>query len=98
MKRKLIPAVCVLLVVLCIVYCTMTPLGALRLRILLSGYPMAALKPDLLPETNRMYLEPDQIGYSLGNPPFEWDTQAQLVNWVVTKRGLFYSARYYGWG
>ncbi len=98
MKRKLIPAVCVLLVVLCIAYCAMTPLGALRLRILLSGYPMAALKPELLPVPHRMYLEQGQIGYSLGNPPFEEDTQAQLVNWVVTKHGLFYSARYYGWG
>ena len=49
-------------------------------------------------ELNYMTLDENQIDYSLDKALFEEPTQSELINWVLTKHGIFYSADYYGWG
>ncbi len=97
MKRKLKWIFATLLTAV-VMYVTMTPMGALRLAVLHHGYPLKALVLELRDTPHKMGLEENQIGYSLIDPPFEKDTQAKLVNWVVTKQGPFYVGDYYGWG
>ena len=92
-KLKLIP----LIVVLALAgYCTMTPTGALRFRIAVSGYPVKAVTSVIQNETYA-FAKSGQTGYSLYDPPVEKATGSELVNWVVTKHGVFYTARYFGW-
>lgn len=79
-------------------YLFMTPAGALRLKIALKGYPIKAVTSILAGKPEHMLMDDNQIIYSLDNPPFEKDTQSELINWVVTKHGIFYTADYYGWG
>ncbi|MFI3284397.1 MAG: hypothetical protein R3Y57_04875 [Erysipelotrichaceae bacterium] len=86
------------LVVISTIYFTMTPIGALRFEILTLGHPISAFTFEVMDESNYMTLNENQLGYSLDNAPFEEPTQSELINWVVTKHGLFYSANYYGWG
>ncbi len=83
---------------LLVFYFTMTPKGSLRFKLFLSGYPVAALTMQTKDEPNKMQLTSNQIGFSLTNAPYEEDTQAELINWVVTKHSIFYTAQYYGWG
>ncbi len=86
------------LLILLLLYCTLTPFGSLRFALVVRGYFGAALTLETLDIPNRMMLTENQIPYSLENPPVETDTQAELVNWVVTRHGIFYIADYYGWG
>ena len=96
-KKKWIAAL-VLLLVVCLIYLTMTPVGALRRTMLQKGYITQAFHLEFLEEPYPMQLEENEIGYSLANPPMEVPTQSDLINWVVVKNGLFYEAFYYGWG
>ncbi len=98
MKKKLKWIVPSILVAIPIIYFTMTPIGALRFEILTLGHPISAFTFDIMDEPYHMAINENQIGYSLENPPFEEPTQSELINWIVTKCGLFYSADYYGWG
>lgn len=95
-KAKLMVAI-IILMIICI-YLFMTPVGALRLKIALTGHPIKAITFTIADKPNHMFIDDNQIGYSLENPPFEKDTQSELINWVVTKHGIFYTADYYGWG
>ena len=49
-------------------------------------------------EPYHMTITGNQKRYYLDNPPFEEPTQSELINWTVTKHGVFYTADYYGWG
>ena len=98
MKKKLKWIIPSLSLVIAIIYFAMTPIGALRFKIVAMGYPLSAFTFEIMDEPYHMTLDENQIGYSLENPPFEEPTQAELINWVVTKHGLFYIAEYYGWG
>ncbi len=98
MKKKLKWIIPSLLLAIAIIYFTMTPIGALRFKIVTMGYPLSAFTFEIMDEANHMTLNENQVGYSLDNAPFEEPTQSELINWIVTKHGLFYSADYYGWG
>ncbi len=98
LRNALCAALPILLILALACYFTLTPIGALRLGIMAAGYPVAAWRFTVLEQPYHMALEENQLGYSLENPPYEADTNSDLVNWVVTKHGPFYTARYYGWG
>lgn len=76
----------------------LTPTGALRLKIALSGHPVKAITVKPMQQDYPQDLAENQIGYALKNPPFEADTRSELVNWVVTQNGIYYTAAYYGYG
>ena len=83
-------------------YLTMTPVGALRLCIALSGHPVSAVTAEIGPESYD-FSQGSQIGFSLtgsepGSVPYEKATDSYLRNWVVTPHGIFYTADYFGWG
>lgn len=92
---KWITTICLLLI---IGYFTMTKMGALRLAVITSGHPLSAFSFEIMDEPYHIDTDENQTGYSLDNPPFEKATQSKLVNWIVTKHGIFYTANYYGWG
>lgn len=77
-------------------YCTMTPTGALRFRIAVSGYPVKAVTTVIGAETYA-FAGTGQTGYSLYDPPVDKTTGSEMVNWVVNKHGPFYTAEYHGW-
>lgn len=77
-------------------YCTMTPTGALRFRIAVSGYPLKAVTTVIGTETYPIS-GTSQTGYSLYDPPVDKSTGAEMVNWVVMKHSVFYTAKYNGW-
>ncbi|MFI3225880.1 MAG: hypothetical protein R3Y09_00610 [Clostridia bacterium] len=98
MKKKLKWIIPSSIILLFAIYFTMTPIGALRLSVIAHGYPACAFDLAIMDEPYHMVLDDNQTGYSLHNPPFEEATQAELINWYVTKHGIFYTADYYGWG
>lgn len=81
-----------------IVYFTMTPVGALRFKILTLGYTISAFTFEIMDDAYPMEVKKNQIAYSLENEPFEEISQGELTNWIVTKHGIFYIANFYGWG
>ncbi len=97
-KKKFVILATAVLMAVAAIYITMTPEGALRFKLLTSGYPIKAVTMRLREKAYPMSLDFNQKGYTLENPPTEKDTQAELYNWVVTKHGIFYTAKYYGWG
>ena len=94
-KSVIIAAICALMMT---GYFTMTKIGALRLAIITSGYPLSAFTFELMDESYTFYTAENQTANSLENPPVHKPTRSELVNWVVTKHGIFYTAHYYGWG
>lgn len=95
LKRKRIIRAGIILVI--IAYFLMTPIGALRGALIMSGHPISAFSFELEEHADAIYTKDNQIGYSLKNPPIENATQSELVNWIVTRYGIFYIGRYYGW-
>lgn len=86
------------LILLGISYFILTPIGSLRMALLMNGHPITACTLELEENTYGISAKENQIGYSLKNPPVEAETDAELVNWIVTRYGVFYLAKYYGWG
>lgn len=76
----------------------LTPTGALRLGVALSGHPIKAFAIRAQTQQYPQSLTSNQIGYKIKNPPFEPVTGSELKNWVVTKNGMYYTASYYGNG
>lgn len=98
-KVNLKSVVIVLICLMCLsYYFFMTPIGALRFKIITSGYPISAFTFEISHQTNYMDITDTQIGFTLKKAPFEKKSQSELINWVVTKKGYFYFAQYYGWG
>lgn len=79
-------------------YFFMTPTGAVRLAVALSGHPVKAITAAVADKSYDFYVQENQIGYSLQNPPYEKATDSELINWIATRHGIFYTAEYYGWG
>lgn len=98
MKKILTWVIPLLLVLVILIYLTMTPIGALRVAVLIHGHPIKAMTLQISNDPYRMHLEENQFGFTLEDPPYERDTDAYLYNWVVTRYGPFYIASYYGWG
>lgn len=81
-----------------------TPIGSLRVALLLHGYPASAVFLSVQEASS------SDVGLSeLDNPanttlyriiqpiPHESATGSDLINWIVTRHGIFYTADYYGW-
>lgn len=98
MKNKLKWIGSTVLGILLCAYLFMTPTGALRLGVALSGHPIKAVTSVITDKSYDFYTEDNQIGYSFENPPYEKETGSELINWIVTKHGIFYIAEYFGWG
>ena len=88
---------CAGIIMVIIGYFLMTPIGALRGALIMSGHPVSAFTLELEPHADAIYTEKNQIVYSLQNPPVEQATDSELVNWIVTRYGIFYIGQYYGW-
>lgn len=107
MKRKLKRIIPLVVFIGLFAYFVMTPIGALRLGIALTGYPVKAVTSVITfnsphPKDNQcgysLGQEANQIGYTLKNPPYEKISDSALTNWLVTRHSIFYFAKYAGWG
>ena len=98
MKKRLKWMIPCSILLVALVYFTMTPIGALRFRIITLGHPLSAFTFSVMNEPNPISIDENQTAYSLDNPPFEKSTQSELINWTITKHGVFYTADFYGWG
>lgn len=87
---------CAGIIMVIIGYFLMTPIGALRGALIMSGHPVSAFTMELESHADTIYTEENQIGYSLQNPPVERMTEGELANWIVTRYGIFYIGQYYG--
>jgi len=96
-KQIVIAAFAVLAIVIG-AYLFMTPTGAVKLAVALSGHPLKAITSTVTDKSYDFPAQKNQIGYSLQNPPYEKATNSELINWIATKHGIFYTAEYYGWG
>jgi len=97
-KNKIKFFVSLFLMVGLLIYIFMTPKGALRLGIAMSGHPVKAVTSTITNKPYDFYSKKNQIGYSLKNPPYNKDTDSKLINWNVTRYGIFYVAEYFGEG
>lgn len=99
-KKQLLWIVPVIALVAFVGYFLMKPIGALRLNIISMGHPISAFTFTVMDAPLYEFGAggENKFCYSLENPPFEKETQSELVNWVVTKYGVFYLADYYGCG
>jgi hypothetical protein len=97
MKRRIVAASILTILIIVSGYFIMSEIGALRLALLLNGHPVSALTLAVKEQPSEMELSDNQTGFSLENPPVDKETSSKLVNWVVTRHGFFYTAEYYGW-
>lgn len=79
-----------------------TPHSALRTHVFFMGYPTAAITSGIIEDEyhNRIdkqtFEELNAKAYTLTKPPIEKMTAGQLQNFLVTKTGFLYFAKYYG--
>lgn len=86
------------------VYLFMTPMGALRLAVLRSGYPISAVtlmtREATVHDVGLAVLDHPSntaIYTIIYHAPHEWATDADLENWMTIRYGIFYTAEYYGY-
>ena len=98
---KRIVAACLLLLVC---YVVLTPIGALRATLLWSGFPAEALHLQVKVATaadvglSKLDNPSNTTIYRIvSNVPHAEFTDTDLYNWIVSKHGIFYTAKYYGW-
>lgn len=96
-KQMVIAAFAIFAIAIGAYFC-MTPTGAVKLAVALSGHPIKAITSTVTDKSYDFPTQENQIGYSLQNPPYEKDTNSELINWIATKHWIFYTAEYYGWG
>ena len=78
-----------------ILYSHATPEMAIRSRVLLMGYPAAAMEADIVAYEYESGIEDeDEQGYRITNPPIERATGGELDTYVVSKKLWFYFARF----
>ena len=99
-KRNLAAAGAVLL----FGYGFMTPIGALRATALAAGYPVEAVTMKIRPATARDVgvreldnPEGSAVYNVCENAPRSRATDTVMENWIVYRRGPFYTAEYYGY-
>lgn len=67
-----------------------TPEMAIRSRVFFMGHPISAIKADIVE-----YEYSDGVqGFKITNPPVERATQGELDTYIVSKKWLFYFARF----
>ena len=93
-----------------ILFALFSPLGALRLAVLLHGYPIdavllsASISQKGTSVNAGFYTEPSDLLHNAHvytiteHIPLEHATGIRLQNWIVFKYGIFYYAQYYGYG
>lgn len=90
-----------LLLIMCLLlFLFFTPERALRTYIFVTGYPMVAMKTDLMevsPElATAAMLKPNEILYELSTPPIEKATEGELRYYAVEKVGFLYVPYFFG--
>ena len=74
-----------------------TPEMAIRSYVCFMGYPISAIKADIVEYEYFNKIE-DEIensqGFKIMNPPIERATQGELNTYIVTKKWIFYVARF----
>lgn len=72
-----------------------TPAMAIRWHVFFMGYPIEAIKADIVEfdYLNNDYDENSQ-GFKIINPPIERATQGELDTYLVSKKWLFYFAKF----
>ena len=95
MKNKTVKIIVILCLAMVISYIgfsftPLTPWGATRLSILLTGYPVNAFTTGL------QYHESSngEKYYILTNPPYEKETETNLDQWNIKNYGIFYWSEY----
>ena len=102
--KKSLTKILVAVLALMLSYALLTPVGALRAGVFLSGHPLSALTLQARKATA------DDVGLKeLDNPagttvyrversvPIDGRTTAKLENWIVERFGPVCVARYYGY-
>ena len=90
-RYKFLIAAIIVLVFLFVVYFFMTADGALRLGVLMEGYPRKAVLMDYIGmgvDKN----DADVTHYAIDDPPYDAKRDTYEENWTVTKYGMFYVA------
>lgn len=85
------------IILIIIGYLVMTPMGALRLALLRTGFPIKAITLQVSDHPYEVNVQSNEKIYTLKNPPTEEATQGVLENWIVSKHGIFYVGEYFGW-
>lgn len=78
-------------------YLFLTPSGAVRLAVLVSGHPVKALTVRVLGQ-KKSEQSPGRQSFLLSPAPYEPVTDIQLKNWVAVRHGIFYLGSHYGYG
>jgi len=84
-------------------YVLPTPMGALREMVLLSGHPVEAVTLKVRPAAedvglNALDAPEGTTAYRITEHiPHANETDTDLLNWSVTRHGIFYTAGYYGY-
>ncbi|KIR01814.1 hypothetical protein P261_00628 [Lachnospiraceae bacterium TWA4] len=98
-KKRTKKMIIVAIIVLVLGYLTITPMGALRLSVAMTGItvgdPIHGFIVKIDNDDSYFEVKENQVVYRLENPPIESGT-GELTNWLVTKHGIFYTAEYYG--
>jgi len=94
-NRKILFRGLITLLLLVIVYTTLTPTGSLRLKIMYYSNPIYAVSnklENITDEYNQKFgdLPSNYMMYKLSNPP----SQTPSV-WLVEKKGIFYNTPHY---
>ena len=74
----------------------LNPELSLRCTVFLYTFSPKAFTSSVDENSTRMNLESREIGFTFEDPPVERQTNGELTNWVVTRYGFIYLAKYYG--
>lgn len=97
MSKKII--ICMALIVAIVIYVFMTPVGSIRLAVMLSGHPIVAMQlkaTNITSKLDYIELEENEEIYCISNSPNDNKTSCVLENWAVYKYGVFYITQYFG--
>lgn len=73
-----------------------TPELAIRSRVFFMGHPISAIKADIVTYeySNQLSELDNSQGFEIINPPIERATQGELDTYIVSKKWLFYFAKF----
>ena len=91
-RYKILISTIIVIVFLAFIYLFMTPDGALRRTVFFHGFPYKAVIMEY-GGTDNIDLNQEGIHYVIIDPPYNAETDTYEENWIVTKKGIFYSAK-----
>ena len=74
-----------------------TPEMAIRSRVFFMGYPISAIKADIVEYEYHSDIHTEiknSQGFKITNPPIERATQGELDTYIVSKKWIFYFAKF----